>query len=155
MLKRFIALAKAAVLTLLVNMAFILPFLDSMQMNIRVNNEPVNQIQVHGTYLQQVFSGFQVSLGDSRRGMNNEMPLSLGIALVLGIIIFLVCYGIRNERQMEKSSEIKVGNICMIFTIASIILSLRFFPWDSLENLNMSLAKVLCIVQAHDNYRSS
>lgn len=154
MLKRFIALAKAAVLTLLVNMAFILPFLDSMQMNIRVNNEPVNQIQVHGTYLQQVFSGFQVSLGDSRRGMNNEMPLSLGIALVLGIIIFLVCYGIRNERQMEKSSEIKVGNICMIFTIASIILSLRFFPWDSLENLNMSLAKVLCIVQFPWRYLS-
>lgn len=154
MLKRFIALAKAAVLTLLVNMAFILPFLDSMQMNIRVNNEPVNQIQVHGTYLQQVFSGFQVSLGDSHRGMNNEMPLSLGIALVLGIIIFLVCYGIRNERQMEKSSEIKVGNICMIFTIASIILSLRFFPWDSLENLNMSLAKVLCIVQFPWRYLS-
>ena len=45
--RRFLTLVKAAVLTLCVNMAFILPFLDSMQMNIRVNNEPVNHIQVH------------------------------------------------------------------------------------------------------------
>ena len=71
-------------------------------MNIRVNNEPINQMQVHGTYLQQVFSGFQVSLGDSRRGMNAEMPLSLGSALVFGIIVFLVYYCVQKEQQIEK-----------------------------------------------------
>lgn len=152
--KRFIVLVKAAVLTLLINMAFILPFLDSMQMDIRVNNEPVNQIQVHGTYLQQVFSAFQVSLSDSRRGMNNEMPLSLGIALVFGILLFLVYYNIQNKQQTGKSNEIKIGGICTIFTIVSIILSLRFFPWDSLEHLNKSLAKVLCIVQFPWRYLS-
>lgn len=153
-LRRFIVLVKAAVLTLLVNMAFILPFLDSMQMNIRVNNEPVNRIQMHGTYLQQVFSGFQISFGGSGGGMNDEMPLSLGIPLVFGIIIFLACYSVQNEQQRKKSSEIKVGSICTIFAIASIILSLRFFPWDSFENLNEMLAKVLCIVQFPWRYLS-
>lgn len=152
--KRLIALVKAAGLTLLVNMAFILPFLDSMQMNVRVNNEPANYIQVHGTYLQQVFSGFQVSLGDSRRGMNNEMPLSLGITLVFGMILFLVYYDVQKRQQTKKSNAIKVGRICTVFTIVSIILSLRFFPWDSLEHLNKSLAKVLCIVQFPWRYLS-
>jgi len=153
-LKRFITLVKAAVLTVLVNMAFILPFLDSMQMNIRVNNEPINYIQVHGTYLQQVFSGFQVSLGDSRRGMNAEMPLSLGMPLVFGVIIFVVCYTAKYEWHMKTYKVMKAGNICTIFTVASIILSMRFFPWDSLENLNKMLAKVLCIVQFPWRYLS-
>lgn len=153
-LKRFLTLVKAAAFTLFVNMAFILPFLDSMQMNIRVNNEPVNHIQVHGAYLQQVFSAFQASFGDSRRGMHAEMPLSLGIALVFGVMIFAVCYSVQNERRMRKSSTMKVGAICTVFTIVSIILSLRFFPWDSLENMNKVLAKVLCIVQFPWRYLS-
>ncbi len=144
--RRFLTLVKAAVLTLCVNMAFILPFLDSMQMNIRVNNEPVNHIQVHGTYLQQVFSAFQVSSGDSRRWMSSEMPLSLGIALVFGVIIFVVCRCVQNEQGTRKSGTVKVGVWCTVFTIASVILSMRFFPWDSLENASKLLAKVLCIV---------
>lgn len=152
--KRLITLVKAAALTLAVNMAFILPFIDSMQMNIRVNNEPVNHIQVHGTYLQQVFSAFQMSFGDSRRGMNAEMPLSLGIALVFGVLIFMASYCRQNEKQTRKSSVVKVGATCTVFTIASIILSLRFFPWDSLENMNKLLAKVLCIVQFPWRYLS-
>lgn len=151
-LKRFLALVKAAGLTLAVNMAFILPFVDSMQMEIRVNNEPVNQIQVHGAYLQQVFSAFQVSVGDSRRGMNAEMPLSLGIALVFGVIVFAACCSVQRERR--TSSTVRVGVTCTVFTIASVILSLRFFPWDSLENMNEALAKVLCIVQFPWRYLS-
>lgn len=152
--KRFWTLLKAAVMTLLVNLAFIIPFADSMQMNIRVNNEPVNHIQVHGTYLQQVFSAFQVSFGDSRRGMNDEMPLSLGLALVLGVIIFAACCSMKNEWGVKRNSTYKVGITCTVFTLASIILSTRFFPWDSLENISKVLAKVLCIVQFPWRYLS-
>ncbi|MDE7477892.1 MAG: YfhO family protein, partial [Lachnospiraceae bacterium] len=153
-IKRFITLTKAAALTLFLNMAFIIPFIDSMHMNIRVNNEPINHIQVHGAYLQQVFSAFQVSFGDSRRGMNTEMPLSLGIALVFGMIIFAACCSLQNEWRTRKSGIVKAGVLCTVFASASIILSLRFFPWDSLENICKPLAKVLCIVQFPWRYLS-
>jgi len=153
-LKRFVTLVEAAVLTLFVNMAFILPFLDSMQMDIRVNNEPVNHIQVQGAYLQQIFSVFQVSFGDSHGGMNAEMPLSLGIALVFGVFLFVACYSVQNEYQIRKSNVVKVGAACTIFTIVCVIFSLRFFPWDSLENVNKLLAKVLCMVQFPWRYLS-
>ncbi len=153
-LRRFITLAKAAVLTLCLNMAFILPFIESMQMDIRVNNDPVNQIQVQGTYLQQVFSAFQVSFGDSRIGMNSEMPLSLGISLVMGLVIFAACCSMQNEWRTRKSSTVKVGVLCTVFTIVCIVLSLRIFPWDSIENFSKLLAKVLCIVQFPWRYLS-
>lgn len=144
----------AAVLTLCLNMAFILPFIESMQMDIRVNNDPVNQIQVQGTYLQQVFSAFQVSFGDSRIGMNSEMPLSLGISLVMGLVIFAACCSMQNEWRTRKSSTVKVGVLCTVFTIVCIVLSLRIFPWDSIENFSKLLAKVLCIVQFPWRYLS-
>lgn len=152
--KRFVALVKAAVLTLLVNMAFIVPFLDSMRMDIRVNSAPVNSIQVHGTYLQQVFSVFQISFGDSRVGMNGEMPLALGTALIAGVIIFAVCCSMKNEWKITRDSLFKTGITCAIFTVVCVILSMRFFPWDSLENMNRLLAKVLCIVQFPWRYLS-
>ena len=152
--KRFITLAKAAVLTLCVNMAFILPFIQSMQMDIRVNDDPVNQIQVQGTYLQQVFSVFQVSLGDSRIGMNYEMSLSLGISLSMGLVIFAACCSMQNEWRTRKSSTVKVGVLCTVFTVVCIVLSLRIFPWDSIENFSKLLAKVLCIVQFPWRYLS-
>lgn len=152
--KRFITLAKAAVLTLCVNMAFILPFIQSMQMDIRVNDDPVNQIQVQGTYLQQVFSVFQVSLGDSRIGMNYEMSLSLGISLIMGLVIFAACCSMQNEWRTRKSSTVKVGVLCTVFTVVCIVLSLRIFPWDSIENFSKLLAKVLCIVQFPWRYLS-
>lgn len=152
--KRFITLAKAAVLTLCVNMAFILPFIQSMQMDIRVNDDPVNQIQVQGTYLQQVFSAFQVSFGDSRIGMNSEMSLSLGISLVMGLVIFAACCSMQNEWRTRKSSTVKVGVLCTVFTVVCIVLSLRIFPWDSIENFSKLLAKVLCIVQFPWRYLS-
>lgn len=153
-LRRFVTLAKAAVLTLCVNMAFILPFIQSMQMDIRVNNNPVNQIQSHGTYLQQAFGAFQVSFGDSRIGMNSEMSLSIGISLVMGLVIFAACCSMQNEWRTRKSSTVKVGVLCTVFTVVCIVLSLRIFPWDSIENYSKLLAKVLCIVQFPWRYLS-
>lgn len=73
---------------------------------------------------------------------------------MFGIIVFLVYYCVQKEQQIEKSNEMKIGGICTIFTIVSVILSLRFFPWDSLENLNRTLAKLLCMVQFPWRYLS-
>lgn len=152
--RRFLTLVKAAGLTLLVNMAFLVPFLDSMRMDVRVNSESVNQIQVHGAYLMQVLGVFQVSYSDSRIGMNNEMPLALGFALVLGMLLFLVCCSKKDDWNIERNSIFSTGLICSAYTIVCVILSTRFFPWDGLEGISRLLAKVLCIVQFPWRYLS-
>lgn len=152
--KRFLTLVKAAVLTVLVNMAYLVPFLDSMQMDLRVNSENINQIQVHGTYLLQLLGVFQVSYGHSNVGVMNDIPVALGFSLVLGMILFLICCSKKHDWNIPRDEIFKVGLICSAFTTASMILSTRFFPWDGLEGISKVLAKVLCMVQFPWRYLS-
>lgn len=152
--KRFLTLVKAAVLTVLVNMAYLIPFLDSMQMDLRVNSEKINQIQVHGTYLLQLLGVFQVSYGHSNIGVMNDIPVALGFSLVLGMILFLICCSKKHDWNIPRDEIFNVGLTCSAFAIASMILSTRFFPWDGLEGISKVLAKVLCMVQFPWRYLS-
>lgn len=152
--KRFLALVKAAVLTVLVNMAYLIPFLDSMQMDLRVNSENINQIQVHGTYLLQLLGVFQVSYGHSNVGVMNDIPVALGFSLVLGMILFLICCSRKHDWNIPRDEIFKVGLTCSAFAVASMVLSTRFFPWDGLEGISKVLAKVLCMVQFPWRYLS-
>lgn len=145
--KRFLALAKAAVLTVLVNLGFLLPFLDSMGMDIQVKSAPVNKMQLHGTYLIQVFAPFQLSFGGSIKGMQDEMPFALGLALVAGVVIFGLCCVMRKEWSIRKNAIFRVGVVSTVLTVVCIVFSLKFFPWDSIEGRNESLARVLCMLQ--------
>lgn len=145
--KRFAALVKAAALTLLVNLGFLLPFLDSMRMDTQVKSNPINDLQVHGIYLIQVFAPFQLSFGGSIKGMQDEMSFALGLTLIIGITIFLSCQVMRREWRIKKNGLYNVGVECIIFMVMSIILSLKFFPWDSIKGFSEPLARVLCMIQ--------
>lgn len=145
--KRLIALVKAAVLTLLVNLGFLLPFLDSMGMDIQVKSNPVNELQIHGVYLIQVFAPFQLSFGGTIKGMQDEMSFAIGLTLVIGMTIFLSCCAMRKEWNIKKNSFYNVGVESAILTVVSIILTLKFFPWDSIKGFSEPLARVLCMIQ--------
>lgn len=146
-LKRFVVLGKTAILTFVLNLGFLIPFLSSMTMDIRVNNK-INQMEEHGTYLMQILGAFMTSGGDSRDGMQNEMPLTIGIALAIGMLLFLVCCAKKFEWKIEKGNiDLKIGTMCTGFAAASIVMSLKFIPWDSLNNISKLAAKVLEMVQ--------
>lgn len=145
--RRFIALAKAAAATLLINLGFLLPFLDSMTMDVQVKSAPVNRIQLHGTYLVQVFAPFQLGFGGSIEGMRDEMSYALGLSLTAGVTIFLICYIMQKEWNIEKNSLFIAGIQCAILTMVCILLSLRFFPWDSIQGYSEPLARIFCMIQ--------
>ena len=152
--KRFLTLAKAALLTVGINIGFLLPFLQSMQMNIAVNQDKINEIQEHGTYILQVLGIFMSATGDSKKGMTYEMPIALGIALILGLGTFLACCVKKYEWKIDKSPLMRVGAVCAGFTIACVIFSLRCFPWDSLRNIHEGVAKIFCMIQFPWRYLS-
>lgn len=152
--KRILALAFSAMITIGLNIAFILPFIMSMQMDIRVRNNPINMIQNQGTYLVQVLGFFQSTLGDSVVNMKNEMSLALGFSLVLGLGIFLWCYSQRYIWNIVHNEKMKLGCFCTMMAIFCIIISTRLFPWDSISDINVLLAKVLCMVQFPWRYLS-
>lgn len=146
-LKRFITLCMTAIMTFMLNIGFIIPFLSSMTMNIRVNNKTY-QMEEQGTYLMQVLGTFMTSGGESVDGMLNEMPLTIGMALTIGMLLFLICCAKKYEWKIEKENiELRVGIICMFFATASIVMSLKFIPWDSLDNISELIARVFKMVQ--------
>lgn len=153
-LKRFMALAGTVLATLGLNLAFVLPFLVSMGMDIRVREQEAEQIQHYGTYLLQVLGIFMTSSGDTVSGMANEMPLALGFSLVLGMGLFLWCCVNKYKWKLEKDKRLKTGTVCMAFTIICIVLSTEFFPWDSIEEISPILAKLLSVVQFPWRYLS-
>lgn len=144
---RFLALAKAALLTLGVNFAFLVPFVQSMQMNVRVAEDTINEMQEQGTYLLQVFGIFMTSVGDSRVGMTGEMPLTIGFAFVFGMTVFLCCCAKKYKWDIKENIYMKIGTVCTGFAITCIIFSLRIFPWDSIRDISETLARVCCMIQ--------
>lgn len=153
-LKRLIALAGTVMTTLGLNLAFIVPFLVSMGMHIRVREQEAEEIQHYGTYLIQVLGVFMTSSGDTVSGMANEMPMALGFSLVLGTGLFLWCCMQKYQWKLEKDVRFKVGTVCVAFTVICIVLSARFFPWDSIEEISPLLAKLLSVVQFPWRYLS-
>lgn len=145
--KRLLALIKAALLTIVINAAFLFPFLSSLTMNLTVKANKVNQMQEHGTYLIQVFGMFMTSTGGSVKGTLDEMPMSVGFALIVGIGIVLFCCARRYDWKLEDDTMLRIGTYCAGFAGISILFSLRMIPWDSVQNMSGILAKVLCMIQ--------
>jgi len=145
--KRLLALIKAALLTIAVNAAFLIPFLSSLTMNLTVKANKVNQMQEHGTYLIQAFGMFMTATGGSVMGTADEMPMSVGFALVIGIGIVIFCRAKQYDWGIKDNIMLKVGTFCAGFAVLSIAFSLRFMPWDSVQNISGMIAKVLCMIQ--------
>ncbi len=145
--KRFIVFMEAAFFTLLVNLGFLVPLIDSMGMDIQIKSNAINNMQRHGTYLIQVLSLFPISFGKSGGGMQDEMHLSLGLALVVGLILFFICCVMCKEWKVKKSHIFRVGVINAILSVICIVLTLKFFPWNSIEGVQKSVARMLCTVQ--------
>jgi hypothetical protein len=152
--KRFVVLAVTAVTTLLLNIAYIVPFITSMGMHIRVYEQETEKIQYHGAYLIQILGVFMTSVGDSVGGMAGDMPMALGFALVLGVGSFIWCCMNKYKWEIVGDKLLKAGTICTGFTVVCVVLSLRIFPWDSIEQISPSLAKALCVIQFPWRYLS-
>ena len=145
--QRFLALVRAALIMFAVNAAFLIPFLSSMTMNLNVKANQVNQIQEQGTYLVQALGLFMTATGGSVKGTLDEMPMSVGFSLIIGIGILLYCCAKRYDWEIERDKMLRFGTYCAGFAVLSILFSLRFMPWDSIRNISGIIAKMLCMIQ--------
>ncbi len=145
--KRFLALMRATLITFAVNAAFLIPFLSSMTMNLTVKANQVNQIQEQGTYLVQALGLFMTATGGSVKGTLDEMPMSVGFSLIIGIGVALYCCAKKYDWEIERDKILRFGAYCAGFAVLSIVFSLRFMPWDSVRNISGIIAKVLCMIQ--------
>lgn len=144
--KRLLALGKAAMLTILMNLWFVIPLLDSMSMDIN-SKLRTERIQEQGLYPVQWISMFFAGTGMSVKNSTQlEIGLPLGASFLFGILIAVYLCKIRKKEE-QNSIDFHCMKICLALGFLAMILTSRFFPWDALAARSVLAEKLLCVIQ--------
>ena len=130
---RLLAWLKAALLALALSAWYFFPFLISTrEINLMVNGPLIGKIQGQGTYLVQLFSPFGCGYGGTADGTSNDMTLTLGLPLAAGFMLVIYCL-LRRERWRQQET-LRRMQTAFGFAMLTLVLSLRVFPWDGVQN---------------------
>ena len=130
---RLLAWLKAALLALALSAWYFFPFLISTrEINLMVNGPLIGKIQGQGTYLVQLFSPFGCGYGGTADGTSNDMTLTLGLSLAAGFMLVIYCL-LRRERWQQQET-LRRMQTAFGFAMLTLVLSLRVFPWDGVQN---------------------
>ncbi|MCD8379985.1 MAG: YfhO family protein [Lachnospiraceae bacterium] len=130
--KRFLALVKSVCLTILLNLWFLLPFVDYyLTQNVKITAvTSTDLIQDTGILLPQLLGVFSIYSRvhlKASSGIQDEMMLYLGLALVLGMIlcgVMILAVG-KEERSRRRQAGIVLLMACLSSWMATV-----YFPWD-------------------------
>lgn len=149
-LPRLRQLVQGALLALGLSLWYLVPFLDYyMTQDMRIQHASARTIQNRGTILPQLIHHFWISEraavpGDN--GMQYSHPLSVGLILVLGVLIFwlLLFLGeLSEEKDREKSFAVKAAGLGCL----ALWLSTNYFPWDRIQNTSHIAATLVSSLQ--------
>lgn len=148
--KRFLVLLKTVIFTILLNLGFIVPLADYMIRKICIISEgamTTSNIQQNGLYPARLFTIFLNgdSMPYSRKanyelGMQGEMGISAGIALIMCFLLFLYFMVIKSKK---KNTSYKLGIFAWWVSAITLIMSLDIFPWDFMNDLFGDLAGMI------------
>ncbi len=143
----FTALVKSGVLTLLLNLWFLVPFLMSMRMDVNVSGG-LRQIEGNGVYPVQLFGIFHTASGETiQRGTQWEMPLALGLPFVLGLVLFLLVYLYKEVWGLLEDKQMKAAKTCMALGMAAVFMASTFCWWDNLLYISERIARITGMIQ--------
>lgn len=130
--KRFFVLMKAAVLTLLLCLWFLIPFLDYMISDTYVVNDPTRyvpyKLEAKSTFVARLFmnrySFFDGSSGASS-GVANGMASTVGLASMFVLAgWFVFCFGKKRDTAEKKEEYLAV-----FMSVLCLGMTLYFFPY--------------------------
>lgn len=133
--KRLLHLILGAVSTLLLNLWFILPFLDHMRYSVCALND-VRNLAGYSVYAAQIFSPTAMNPSGEALGrgeLAGEMPYSIGLVLLLGCILFLFIY----IRKKHKDFHLKLGAYSLLLGILCLYASSSYFPWETVQRIGL------------------
>lgn len=132
----------AALETIVLNLYFIIPFLDYyINVDTNINNTIDNVVQhnqFHGAYIGQYFAFFQSMFGGS------DIDLSVRMSLTPGVILMSVlAAGIMLWINKKLTKEMK---LLIMFSVAMLFMASNLFPWDFLSE-HFKMGQLLAQVQ--------
>lgn len=144
---RLLALCKSAILTFLINLSTLVPMADSMSMDLYINHS-TNYIQNSGVYLIQLFNVIVNNYQEHNAvdTASNEMSLSIGFSVTLGLILFVLCLCCR-KKDRENRTVFRFALNCFIITCVTLFLATKFMPYDMLAFLPDSIYSLLTCYQ--------
>lgn len=155
--RRITAWCWTVILVICLNLWFLLPFIESLHMKI-IGNDPekINQIQHYGTYLIQLFSLSALNVtGHSDVGTKGEMPLSVGLALTAGLLVYVYALTNRRKWKLDSEKDYRLSLYYLTAAAGALYLSSVWFPWDSLRSLDYNTARFICSIQFPWRYLSA
>lgn len=132
--QRLLHLILAGTSTILLNLWFILPFLDHMRYSVHALSDARN-LSGYSLYPVQIFDvGVENAAGDAlgRGSIVGEMPYSLGIVLLIGVLLFVLWL---LGKGTKNSFHRKLGIWCLTLGGLSIYASSIYFPWERIQSI--------------------
>lgn len=145
----FRVLAEALLLTILLNIGFLVPFFDYYGTDLNIFSDQWQGshgfLQASGLFPVQLFSLFQKSnggAGSTSTGIMWEMTPGTGILFLCGILLF--CYLLLFHLQdLKKLQNFYPALLCLVTGCLLLYMSTYLFPWDSIASLGNTVGKLL------------
>lgn len=124
--KRLISLCKAALMTVMLNLWQIVPFLTYIREPLSILGEPNIYVKDRLLTLSEITQMFSA-----------EDFTSIGALLVAGAVLYIVVLVGVVDKSDPKETEIRrirsLGNISLITAMIATVMTLWFFPWELLQ----------------------
>lgn len=151
----FVAFVKAVCLTLLLNLGFLVPFVDYMitgKFNVNAINggwRVEQNIQEYGAFVSQLCQMFYGAGGGNlpkNMGTEGEMPIGVGLSLVLALAVFLFMLFILSKEK-KKEFTWKLAEISALTAALSLFMATCYFPWEPLRKSNVLIRYIVINLQ--------
>ena len=133
---------KATAATAALNLFFLIPFLDYMREDWRVNSQgyggPIQTAGAFGSQLLAVFPNGNLGNFSVVEGLTEgrERTFAVGTVLIFALVLFLA-----NWKKHEKDDALdRLGRYCCISGIVLLFMSTMWFPWNTLYEMSDILA---------------
>lgn len=141
--QRVIQGVKAVASTILLNLWYLVPFLSFMGWNFRIASED-EILSETGLYLGQMFMTTYYPEDNKFEPLYHRMELSVGIALLIGLIAFLIYKKQITDGKHKIHSRLL--HSCVVLGILTIYMSLKSFPWELVYEVE-ALAGTFSVIQ--------
>lgn len=138
----FTALVSAAFLAVLLNLGFLVPFLDYYGTGLYITSEQwagstIGFFQENGLIPVQLFTLFGHATGSAwqiQAGVSKEVTITMGISFLLGLLLFfylLLCH----NRECRTCGNFIPACVCTSLGCLLLYMSTCYFPWDAIASL--------------------
>lgn len=152
--KVFVYLSKIAVVTVLINLWFLVPFLQYMGENLNVFTLGGDgKIQRRGITLQEliapIYNGVYGYRWDKILSLSDKFPISMGSTFLIVAVVFLLLLDGWKSEKIKKAAV-----IAMIMMSLSIFMATNVFPYNSIASVSDVLGEILGKVKLPYRYLS-